>query len=1165
MAPSKSSSTAAPQPATPTGDTSAPLADYFFISGIESTQVYDERTQPPPPTSAAPVEDTIDEERALETHQDARPTTPGSPTDTAKRRSRYSFEARKSIGSIVNTAEPTAPASNRSSSATIKAPVVQPPTPTVTGPAGLSDDAFEEALKKFASERDSFLEDIHVSAGAVPAANTSKRPRPRTLRITQNEDANGAAGLKGGVGSLRRRLSTMNSMKRQPSAVSRSSSVRTSKRLSGYNSVIPAPQPFQAEPNMHPLKRRYEPVLLDRYPTKAMVDESKRRNPFPDYVPMFAFPNDVSVISSDERPRSTWHGFAMTNADNSKLYGVCVIVWVPLSNAASEALERQCEEWRKANMSSEERELASSLGERLSAERAKLSRLLAELPSVPSGSGERDALEEQISAVEEKISLMADLLRPVRHGAASKIDGLTEGDTGFWIPRAYGVLGRDHSLMAFWKEWLRAIVVPMTNGAILRVPASSPKVGIWQPVERYVVNLCVEALSPITSLTQVEVAIRDLRLYARKEAINELPGSRSTDLYALFRCLSIPNIMTLFEYALSESRIIFLSSHTAMLQLACSALTSLLYPLVWRGVLIPVLPARLIQALEAPCPYIIGVERRYDKLDLPDDDFCLADLDENVIESTAPPVSLPRPQRRKLQSLLQTAAPHHNRFGVPIGPPPYAIETFPCDAFASENPQIFAPNATPSTLATYVSESSTTFGNNANLARPKPAVFNGFLQCREGGSGSGSDRPSTSSTGTNGSHSSRQSPPSPTAPSPVSSSFPGTPTSRNDSGFALQASLREKRSGHFADGLARRNSSVQMTPLKIFSYVHVRADSGAQFGIERINTFRRPSQVSMTGLGSGPTGHHPSLSTSTLSNGIQSGGYAPSVYAQSTLAASTIMPQMMVQPVRDNDTMKWEEGHCLVKRQRDGKSICSVCDERCEEESFRCSGKFIRPSPANDTLLISLTVGCGIISHHRCLPTITLVCPIAFRADQIRAAFVRCFASLFYTYRRSLHPASGERRKAGLHYHFNMDQFLRSVPHGDTEYMNMLRQTQAFNEFIHEREAKRADEDPSIKLFDEIILSKRNRGKQSFFSKSSTDFLSDTSDHLWRSALATPPSGRVPGDRSVGMGRTPGRLDPTLMKEPRSIQGAPRLQQARARRKPVASMLGLSVESARES
>lgn len=929
MAPS---SARARHASTPSGnanaaDTSAPLADYFFICGVESSQIYHEKYAPNLPSP--PVEDTIEEDSALETESTSRPPTPGSPpSDAAKRRSRYSFEARKSIGSIINTVEIPPTASNRSS-ATIKAAPEK-------GGSGLDDDAFEEALKKFASERDSFLDDIHVSAGVVQntpsqrqPAPTPKRPRPRTVRITSDESQSGQSGLKSGVGSIRRRLSTMNSMKRQPSTMSRSSTIKTSKRLSGYNSVIPAPEPFQTTPDMHPLKRRYEPVLLDRYPSPAFTDESKRRAPFPEYVPMFAFPNDVTVVSADERPRSTWHGFAMTGGDGSRMHGVCVIMWTPLNAEASDNLEQQCEAWRKANMSEEERELASSLGERLSAERAKLSRLLAELPTVPSDSDEREALEDEISTVEEKIGLMADLLRPVRHGAASKIEGLTEGDTGFWIPRAYGILGRDGNLASFWKEWLKAVVVPMTNSAILRVSASSPKIGVWQPLERYVVNLCVEAVSPITSITQVEISIRDLRLYARKEALNEIPGSRNVDLYALFRCMSIPNIITLFEYALSESRIIFLSSHTSMLHLATHALTSLLYPLKWAGVFIPILPARLIQALDAPCPYIVGVERRYEKLQLPDGDFCLVDLDEDSIESTEPPISLPRPQRRKLQSLLQAAAPHHNRYGVPTGPPLYAIETFPYDAFSSENPQVFDARATPSTLAQYVSESSANFGDASAVPQQRTSVYNAFVAAR-GDNSRGSDRPSTSSTTTNNSHSSGASPPSPVAASPIASSFSNGASSRNDSGFALQATLREKRSGHF-DGMARRNSSVysMLNPRKP---LHDRTNTEPQFGFDRIGTIRRPSQPSIVS-------HQASMSTSNLPNGTGS-TYAPSVYAQSTLAASTIMPNMMVQPVRDNEMTKWVEGHCFIRRNRDGKSICAICDERCEDESFRCNCKW---------------------------------------------------------------------------------------------------------------------------------------------------------------------------------------------------------------------------------
>lgn len=51
------------------------------------------------------------------------------------------------------------------------------------------------------------------------------------------------------------------------------------------------------------------------------------------------------------------------------------------------------------------------------------------------------------------------------------------------------------------------------------------------------------------------------------------------------------------------------------------------------------------------------------------------------------------------------------------------------------------------------------------------------------------------------------------------------------------------------------------------------------------------------------------------------------------------MPNLMVQPVKDDDRTKWVEGHCLQRRSKDIRSTCTVCDERCEQESFRCTGE----------------------------------------------------------------------------------------------------------------------------------------------------------------------------------------------------------------------------------
>jgi len=60
----------------------------------------------------------------------------------------------------------------------------------------------------------------------------------------------------------------------------------------------------------------------------------------------------------------------------------------------------------------------------------------------------------------------------------------------------------------------------------------------------------------------------------------------------------------------------------------------------------------------------------------------------------------------------------------------------------------------------------------------------------------------------------------------------------------------------------------------------------------------------------------------------------------------------------------------------------------------------------------------------------------------VRASFIRCFASLLYTYRRYLLPATGDRKKAGMLYEFKMDEFVKSLPNENVQYITALQQTQ---------------------------------------------------------------------------------------------------------------------------
>lgn len=1045
---------------------STPLADYFWIAGIEEIKYHDNEQIDTRPLSTLQLDDTIREDHEPET-ADSSFDSPSKTPNTARHSRRNSINRLSKIPtnenrfSIQTVGEEDGNTRSNRSSATIRPVTVGdgangttttttttttintsvsngtdgaddgtptttanpsgqvPPSATGMGFTGLPDFDFDKALRKFADERENFLDDLSYTAGAKVQQRAPMVNNPRAERIKAEEgvESGRMSPLKSIKGSIRRKISfrDMNSVKRQttiarprpgtfgypdPGASIKeghrhsTASVRTTKRLSNYNSVIPPPEPLNMDPDMHPLKRRFEPQLLDRYP-KNTPDEVARRGKFPDYVPMFAFPNDIQVVSSDDRPRPTWHGFTMTSDDNSKIYGITVIIWIPLSVEVADQVEKKCETWRQSHMSDEERELAASLGARLAAERANLSQLLAKLPTIPSGSSARENLDDQIMAVEEKITLMTEMLRPLRHGAASKIDGLTAGETGLWTPRAYGILGRDVTKITFWKEWLRAIIVPMSDGAVLRVPPSSPKVGRWQPLERYVVNLCQEALSPLSSKTQVELGLRELRLYCRKEATNELPGSRNIDIYALFRCLSLENVVTLFEYAMSESRIIFVSSYTAMLHLACHALVNLMYPLEWASVFIPVLPARLLSALDAPCPYIVGIERRYDNIELPEDDYVLVDLDRDTIDATAQPTRLPRQHRRKLLSLLQIAAPHALRYGVATGAPPYAIEAFPYDSFSAENDALFNSRPVASTLGKWVSQNSSTFGEPPQPEALKVPIFNAFSHARPD---LNSGRPMTARSG-------KTSPQS--SVSPVSMNFPPmptTPVSRTDSGFAATQTLREKRSGHF-ETKSRRSSS---------------------FGVEQHPPLHRPSLPYLNG-------HTTNLSIGSMSNDSHSSynvPYAPSSYAQSTIAASTVMPNMLVQPVENTDTTVWVEGHCMEWNPTERDTICAICDERSEGDGlFKCRG-------------------CGCLAHNRCLGFVCLVCPVAFHPDRVRAAFVRCLASLLYTYRKYLGRPTKLQKENGQHYAFDMNGFVKSLPYDQQEYAVMMRDTQGKNRTI---------------------------------------------------------------------------------------------------------------------
>lgn len=106
------------------------------------------------------------------------------------------------------------------------------------------------------------------------------------------------------------------------------------------------------------------------------------------------------------------------------------------------------------------------------------------------------------------------------------------------------------------------------------------------------------------------------------------------DLSYLFSCLSVSNILTLYECVLSESKIVLTSSSVCLLAHVAHCLISLIWPFTWEHVLIPVLPAHMIDFIQAPTPFIMGIiweEKTGQNLNLDEKETVLVDLDRGVV------------------------------------------------------------------------------------------------------------------------------------------------------------------------------------------------------------------------------------------------------------------------------------------------------------------------------------------------------------------------------------------------------------------------------------------------------------------------------------------------------------------------------------------------------
>ncbi|KAK8547275.1 hypothetical protein V6N13_097989 [Hibiscus sabdariffa] len=115
----------------------------------------------------------------------------------------------------------------------------------------------------------------------------------------------------------------------------------------------------------------------------------------------------------------------------------------------------------------------------------------------------------------------------------------------------------------------------------------------------------------------------------------------------------ILQVLTIFAAALLEKQIVVVCSNLGILSAIVLSIVPLIRPYQWQSLLMPVLPDDMLEFLDAPVPYIVGVKNKTSEVQSKLANVILVDANKNQIKASTIPQL---PQHRELFACL---SPYH--------------------------------------------------------------------------------------------------------------------------------------------------------------------------------------------------------------------------------------------------------------------------------------------------------------------------------------------------------------------------------------------------------------------------------------------------------------------------------------------------------------------------
>eukprot|EP00948_MAST-09A_sp_MAST-9A-sp1_P001997 g1997.t1 len=211
-----------------------------------------------------------------------------------------------------------------------------------------------------------------------------------------------------------------------------------------------------------------------------------------------------------------------------------------------------------------------------------------------------------------KLSAWYNLLRCQARSAEESVS--KHGNYTIYVPRTLTILSH-YPYLTTWRLFLIQLFRLALSPEKTKLKKKNTITYNNLPTpESFIRNFCGEIPLPPRGLTRVDCFLandKNCPLSLSRPCRNSLHLIDFDSLRCLFALVSLRGIILLWTMLMVESRVLITVSSrgTSLLLPVMNALNSLLFPLKWQGVFIPMLPKAARETILAPVPYLIGVDK----------------------------------------------------------------------------------------------------------------------------------------------------------------------------------------------------------------------------------------------------------------------------------------------------------------------------------------------------------------------------------------------------------------------------------------------------------------------------------------------------------------------------------------------------------------------------